>query len=219
MSNIEAKAIKYLKINKQEFLKQHLTNLEVQEIKTAIFTAGASGAGKTEYAISRKEKETFLLHLDIDEIRDFFTPIGYNGTNSSEYQKPASKGVNWLFDRATKKGYSLILDSNFAEATIAQSNIQRLLDKEYVVEINYIFRDLEKSHEFTKKRESITKRKVPREVVQSTFKNSFDTTLFIKSIFKDAIILNLIDRENDIIHEDIEEQIFFDLLKEEIVWV
>ena len=219
MSNIEAKAIKYLKINKQEFLKQHLTNLEVQEIKTAIFTAGASGAGKTEYAISRKEKETFLLHLDIDEIRDFFTPIGYNGTNSSEYQKPASKGVNWLFDRATKKGYSLILDSNFAEATIAQSNIQRLLDKEYVVEINYIFRDLEKSHEFTKKRESITKRKVPREVVQSTFKNSFDTTLFIKSIFKDAIILNLIDRENDIIYEDIDEHNFFDLLKEEIVWV
>jgi len=217
MSDIEVKALEYLKINKQEFLKCYLADLEVQEIKTAIFTAGASGAGKTEYAISRKEKETFLLHLDIDEVREFFTPIGYNGTNSSDYQKPASKGVNWLFDRASKKGYSLILDSNFAEATIAQSNIQRLLDKEYVIEINYIFRDLNKSYEFAKKRESITKRKVPLEVVQSSFKNSFDTTLLIKSIFKDAIILNLIDRENDIIHEDIDEQNFFDLLKEEIV--
>jgi UDP-N-acetylglucosamine kinase len=217
MSDIEVKALEYLKTNKQEFLKQHLADLEAQEIKTAIFTAGASGAGKTEYAISRKEKETFLLHLDIDEIREFFTSIGYNGTNSSDYQKPASKGVNWLFDRASKKGYSLILDSNFAEATIAQSNIQRLLDKEYIIEINYIFRDLNKSYEFAKKRESITKRKVPLEVVQSSFKNSFDTTLLIKSIFKDAIILNLIDRENDIIHEDIDEQNFFDLLKERIV--
>lgn len=206
MSEEEAKAVDYLKANKKEFLNKYLDGFESQEIKTAIFTAGASGAGKTEYAISRKGKETFLLHLDIDEVRDFFTPVGYNGANASNYQKPASKGVNWLFDRATKKGYSLILDSNFAEATIAQSNIQRLLDKEYVVEINYIFRDLEKSHEFTKKRESITKRKVPIEVVQSTFKNSFDTTLLIKSIFKDAII-----------HEDIDEQIFFDLLKEEIV--
>ena len=217
MSETESKALDYLKANKKEFLNKHLGGFEPQDIKTSIFTAGASGAGKTEYAISRKEKEAFLLHLDIDEIRDFFTPIGYNGANSSDYQKPASKGVNWLFDRATKKGYSLILDSNFAEATIAQSNIQRLLDKEYVVEINYIFRDIRKSHEFTKKRESITKRKVPIEVVRSTFKNSFDTTLFIKSIFKDAIILNLIDRENDTIHEDIDEQIFFDLLKGEIV--
>ena len=53
--------------------------------------------------------------------------------------------------------------------------------------------------------------------MQSSFKNSFDTTLFIKSIFKETIILNLIDRENDIIHEDIDENQFFDFLKEEIV--
>lgn len=219
MSNIEEIALKYLKENKKDFLNKYLNRFKEQDIKTAIFTAGASGAGKTEYAISRKEKEPFLLHMDIDEIRDFFTPIGYNGTNSSDYQRPSSKGVNWIFDRATKKGYSFILDSNFAESSIAQSNIQRLLDKEYVIEINYIFRNIEKSFEFAKKRESITKRKVPLEVVKSSFKNSFDTTLFIKSIFKETIILNLIDRENDIIHEDIDENQFFDFLKEEIIWV
>jgi UDP-N-acetylglucosamine kinase len=217
MSNIEELALKYLKDNKKDFLNKYLYGFKEQDIKTAIFTAGASGAGKTEYAISRKEKEPFLLHMDIDEIRDFFTPIGYNGTNSSDYQRPSSKGVNWIFDRATKKGYSFILDSNFAESSIAQSNIQRLLDKEYVIEINYIFRNIEKSFEFAKKRESITKRKVPLEVVKNSFKNSFDTTLFIKSIFKETIILNLIDRENDIIHEDINENQFFDFLKEEIV--
>ena len=214
---IEEKALNYLKDNKKDFLEKYLNGYEVQEIKTAIFTAGASGAGKTEYAISRKEKEPFLLHMDIDEVRNFFSSVGYNGTNSSDYQRPSSKGVNWIFDRATKKGYSFILDSNFAESSIAQSNIQRLLDKEYVIEINYIFRNIEKSFEFAKKRESITKRKVPLEVVKSSFKNSFDTTLFIKSIFKETIILNLIDRENDIIHEDIDENQFFDFLKEEIV--
>ena len=219
MSNIEEIALEYLKENKKDFLNKYLNGFKEQDIKTAIFTAGASGAGKTEYAISRKEKEPFLLHMDIDEIRNFFTPIGYNGTNSSDYQRPSSKGVNWIFDRATKKGYSFILDSNFAESSIAQSNIQRLLDKEYVIEINYIFRNIEKSFEFAKKRESITKRKVPLEVVKSSFKNSFDTTLFIKSIFKETIILNLIDRENDIIHEDIDENQFFDFLKEEIIWV
>jgi predicted kinase len=217
MNEIEEKALEYLKENKKEFLNNYLDGFKTQNIKTAIFTAGASGAGKTEYAISRKEKEPFLLHMDIDEVRNFFSSVGYNGTNSSDYQRPSSKGVNWIFDRATKKGYSFILDSNFAESSIAQSNIQRLLDKEYVIEINYIFRNIEKSFEFAKKRESITKRKVPLEVVKSSFKNSFDTTLFIKSIFKETIILNLIDRENDIIHEDIDENQFFDFLKEEII--
>lgn len=183
MNKIEEQALNYLKDNKKDFLKKYLNGYEVQDIKTAIFTAGASGAGKTEYAISRKEKEPFLLHMDIDDIREFFSPIGYNGSNSSDYQKPASKGVNWLFDRATKKGLSFILDSNFAEATIAQSNIQRLLDKGYVIEINYIFRDIQKSFEFAKKRESITKRNVPLEVVKSSFKNSFDTTLLINLTF------------------------------------
>jgi pyruvate formate-lyase activating enzyme-like uncharacterized protein len=116
-----------------------------------------------------------------------------------------------------EKGYSFILDSNFAELSIAQSNIKRLLDKEYIIEINYIFRNIEKSFEFTKKREFITKRKVPLEIVQSSFKNSFDTTLFIKKAFKETIILNLIDRENDTIHSDIDENQFFDLLKKEII--
>lgn len=217
MNKIEKEALNYLKDNKKEFLEKYLNGYEVQEIKTAIFTAGASGAGKTEYAISRKEKEPFLLHMDIDDIRDFFSSIGYNGSNSSDYQRPTSKGVNWLFDRAAKKGYSFILDSNFAEATIAQSNIQRLLDKGYVIEINYIFRNIQKSFEFAKKRESMTKRKVPLEVVKSSFKNSFDTTLLIKSIFQDAIILNIFDRENDIIHEDVDEKQFYILLAGEIL--
>lgn len=123
--DFQEKAIVFLKSNKKDFLAQYLSGYTTQEPKTAIFTAGASGAGKTEYAISRKEKEPFLLHIDIDTIREFFSPIGYNGTNASEYQKPASKGVNWIFDRASKEGFSLIMDSNFAEPTIAQSNFSR----------------------------------------------------------------------------------------------
>ena len=219
MTETEEKAIGYLKENKQQFLKQYLFGIEPknEEYKTAIFTAGASGAGKTEYAIDRKSKEPFLLHIDIDSVREFFTPVGYDGSNSSEYQKPSSKGVNWLFDRAAKKGYSLIMDSNLAEITIAQSNIQRLLDKKYLVEINYIFRELSESYEFAKKREDKTKRKVPMNVVESTFKNSFDTTLFIKQLFSESVILNLIDRKNDKIYEDIDADKFFELLRKEIL--
>jgi len=219
MTEIEEKAIEYLKENKQQFLEQYLFGIEPknEEYKTAIFTAGASGAGKTEYAIDRKSKEPFLLHIDIDSVREFFTPVGYDGSNSSEFQKPSSKGVNWLFDRASKKGYSLIMDSNLAEPNIAQSNIERLLSKGYLIEINYIFRELGESYEFAKKREDKTKRKVPMSVVKSTFKNSFDTTLFIKQLFSESVILNLIDRKNDKIYEDIDADKFFELLRKEIL--
>lgn len=213
---IQEKALDFLKAQKKNFLSKYISGYSAQDIKTAVFTAGASGAGKTEYAISRKNKEPFLLHIDIDEVRDFFAPVGYNGTNSSEYQRPASKGVNWIFDNASKKGLSFIMDSNFAEPTIAQSNIQRLLDKEYVVEINYIYRECSKCYEFAQKREAVTKRKVPIEVVEKTFKDSFVTTLYIKSTFQDAVILNLLDREHDIIHENIDEAGFLTLLEKEI---
>ncbi len=219
MTDIEEKALEYLKANKQEFFKQYISDEETktQEHKTAIFTAGTSGAGKTEYADDRKSKEPFLLHIDIDSVRDFFTAVGYDGSNASQYQKPSSKGVNWLFDRATKKGYSLIMDSNFAEATIAQNNIKRLLDKEYLIEINYIYRDLHESYEFAKKRESVTKRHVPMEVVVERFKSSFDTTLFVKNIFTDSIILNLLDRKNNKVHDDIDAETFFEILSKEIL--
>lgn len=208
-------AISFLKEHKKEFLKKYTDGFVEQNSKTAIFTAGASGAGKTEYAISRKKKEPYLLHIDIDEVRDFFIPVGYNGTNSSEYQEPASKGVNWIFDRASKKKFSFIMDSNFAEPTIAKSNIQRLLDKGYVIEINYIYRELYKCHEFAKQRESVTKRKVPMEIVEKTFQNSFSTVVHVKLFFQDTVILNLIDRENDIIHKDIDTKKFFELLQKE----
>jgi hypothetical protein len=45
MNKIEKEALNYLKDNKKEFLEKYLNGYEVQEIKTAIFTAGASGAG------------------------------------------------------------------------------------------------------------------------------------------------------------------------------
>jgi hypothetical protein len=50
------------RLSKKDFLDKNLDGFSTQEIKTEIFTAGASGAGKTEYAISRKKKEPFLLH-------------------------------------------------------------------------------------------------------------------------------------------------------------
>ena len=209
--------IKFLKENKEKLFETYFKKAKAVEPKIVIFTAGASGAGKTEYSKSRIKKEPYLLHLDTDEIREFFRPIGYNGTNASEYQKAASKGMDFLYKKAINKGFSVILDSNFSAFNIAQINIQKALKHKYIVEIVYILQDLDKCYEFAKAREKVTKRVVPKEVIENSLRNSFDTVLKIKEIFRNEVNLILIDRINKRTIENIETKDFFEIVSKEIL--
>ena len=74
--------------------------------------------------------DTFLkkIHLDIDLIRDFFKPLGYDGKNSDLFQKPASYGVQFLFDEIVKnRELSLIVDSNLSYFQTVKENVVKLL--------------------------------------------------------------------------------------------
>ena len=210
--------IKFLKENKDKLFKTYFNNIQVVEPKIVIFTAGASGAGKTEYSKSRIKKEPYLLHLDTDEIREFFRPIGYNGSNSNEYQQAASKGMDILYKKAIDKGFSVILDSNFASFNIAKINIEKALKHKYIIEIVYILQNLEKCYEFAKAREKVTNRVVPKDVIKKSFINSFDTVLKIKEIFRNEVNLILIDRINKRTIENIEAKEFFEIVSKEILW-
>jgi len=208
--DLSNKATVYLKQYKKDFIDNCFKNKKINNPKIAIFTAGASGAGKTEYAISRKEKENYLIHIDTDNIRNFFIPIGYNGNNADLFQKASSKGVDILFKEAINKKYSVILDTNFSNFNIASINLTKALKHQYIIEIVYILQDLDKCFEFAKAREGITKRVVPKEVIEKSFINSINTTLQIKEIFGDTIILNVIDRVNNRLHQDISANDFFE---------
>jgi predicted ABC-type ATPase len=211
------KSLKYLKNNKQKLFNLYFDDKFLHNPKIAIFTAGASGAGKTEYALSRIEKEPFLLHIDTDKIRGFFTPVGYNGTNADEFQRISSKAVDFLYKESINKGYSIIMDTNFANINIATININKALKNNYLVEVVYIYQEIEKCIDFVKKREHITKRKVPKDKVIYTFKNSMITTLSIKELFKENILLTFIDRKNSIIYDDISYEMFFKLVKKDLL--
>jgi len=211
------KALKYLKENKQKLFNLYFDDKFIHNPKIAIFTAGASGAGKTEYAISRIEKEDFLLHIDTDKIREFFAPIGYNGQNADEFQRVASKAVDFLYKESINRGYSIILDTNFANINIATININKALKNNYLIEVVYIYQEIEKCIDFAKKRENITKRKVPKDKIIYTFTNSMITTLKIKQLFKDDILLNLIDRKNNRIREDIKDYEFLKFIQKELL--
>ena len=201
---LEIESIQYLNTNKQKFLDEYTKNIAITDEKLAIFTAGMSGVGKTEFAIYLKEITRNLLHIDTDEIRNFFHEVGYDGQNSDAFQKIASRGFNELFNYAIKKGYSLILDSNFANKTQAIQNIERLLKRGYNIQIYYLYNDPKVCFTYATTREVVTKRKVPKDVFIRSNKNSYKTIIEIKSIFKEKVILNFFDKRDNSFYKDID---------------
>ncbi len=212
MNEIEKDAIQYLNDKKQVFLERYSEGIEPLDDKSVIFTAGMSGVGKTEFAIFLKEEMENMLHIDTDEIRKFFIPIGYDGQNSDDFQKVASRGFNELFNYAMKQNYSMILDSNFASTGQARQNIERLLKRGYNIQIVYFYNEPEKCFEYAIEREVVTHRHVPKDVFMRSNENSYKTVLEIKTIFKEKVTLNFIDRRDERYYEDIDEK----LLKEKI---
>jgi len=202
-------SITYLNQNKREFLETYTKIIEPSENKVAIFTAGMSGVGKTELATFLKEENPKLLHIDTDEIREFFRPIGYDGQNSNLYQKVASRGFSELFSHSLKKSYSLIMDSNFANIEVAVLNIKRLLKKSYKIEVFYLYDYPELCYEYATRREVVTHRKVPKDVFSRSNINSYKTVLEIKGLFEKEVELTFFDNRNGNVYNNIE----IDLLK------
>ena len=93
--DIEKEAIKYLKENRKLLYSSYLDGFSPINEKVVYFTAGPSGAGKTEFIQKFLKTEKNLVHLDIDMIRDFFRSMGYDGKNSNLFQKPASYGIQF----------------------------------------------------------------------------------------------------------------------------
>jgi len=196
-------AIDYLNKNKKEFLELFTLNAQPSQEKIAIFTAGMSGVGKTEFGQFLKENNPHLLHIDTDEIRNYFKDVGYNGQNSNIFQKPASKGFSKLFDYAIKNSFSLILDSNLSNLSQAIDNLERLLNKGYKIEIFYLYNDPSICFEYATKREVITNRKVPYNIFVQSNINSYTTIVALKTLFEDRIVLNYIDKRENNLYTDI----------------
>ena len=203
MNELEKKAIEYLNQNKQIFLEQYSNKIKPLDEKNAIFTAGMSGVGKTEFGIFFKERNPDFLHIDTDDIRDFFKPVGYDGQNSNIFQKFASRGFNELFNYSLKQEYSIILDSNLSNISQAIQNIERLLKRGYNIQIYYLYNNPKVCFEYATRREIVTHRKVPKDVFIRSNINSYNTVLEIKSIFKDSINLHFIDKRTNTFYQNV----------------
>lgn len=204
MNELEKKAIEYLNQNKQLFLEQYSNKIKPLDEKNAIFTAGMSGVGKTEFGVFFKERNPDFLHIDTDDIRDFFKPLGYDGQNSNIFQKVASRGFNELFNYSLKQEYSIILDSNLSNISQAIQNIERLLKRGYNIQIYYLYNNPKVCFEYATRREIVTHRKVPKDVFIRSNINSYNTVLEIKSIFKNSINLHFIDKRTNTFYQNVD---------------
>ncbi len=212
---VEKEAIKYLKNNRELLFNTYLDKYFPIDEKVAYFTAGPSGAGKTEFIQQFLEVENNLVHLDIDNVRDFFIPIGYDGSNSDIFQKPASWGIQFLFDEIIKtRELSLVADSNLSHFQTAKENMVKLLKQDYKIEIFYVYNDLERCFLYTKKRESVTKRVVPEDVFFNSVIKSRNTTFEIKKLFDKNIILNIVDKRDNKYYENIDATQFLEIIPE-----
>lgn len=190
------RAKEFIKKNKHLLFEKFASNKIYQpnENPISLFMAGSPGAGKTEYSKAlieiAKNSANPIVRIDADEIREIIPQ--YNGANSDLVQRAASIGVHKLYDYVLKNKLNVMLDGTFAKFDIAHRNIIRSLNRNRVIGIYYVYQDPLIAWEFTKKREKLEGRKVPKIVFIEAFINARENVTRIKTIFKDKIKLYLV---------------------------
>ena len=193
-------AYKEVKKKKKQIIDKfaNIENYPAVENPFTIFMAGSPGAGKTEFSEDFdpdlfkfvEHQDTKIVRIDADEIRHLLDQ--FTGSNASEVQRAASKGVDFLFDHVQKKCQNAIVDGTFANREISFKNVDRALGRNRSVGIFYIYQTPQVAWEFTKKRNKIEKRDISKQVFINAFFSAKDNVNEVKEMLKDKIMVDLI---------------------------
>ncbi len=163
----------------------------------SFFMAGSPGAGKTEF--SKRLIEIMapipIVRIDADEIKKFIPQ--YTGKNSDVIQGAASIGVDNLNYYTLKHKQNSIMDGTFANYDIARRNIINCLNKKRQISVFYIFQDPVIAWDFTRKREKLEGRYIPKEAFVNAFFKARENVVLLKKEFNDKIELNLVIKNKD----------------------
>lgn len=196
-------AVAFLKSRKDEFLlrfadpKQYTSDTSL----ISVFMAGSPGAGKTEVSRALLEVIGFQqppVIIDADEIRTFFPE--YNGKNSYIFQTAATLGVNYLYKHALENQFNLVLDTTFSYKG-AMENVERSLNRNRRVIIDFIFQDPLLAWTVVKARERKEGRMVPRERFIEAFFECQRNVNFVMERFGTAVELNVIIKNADFVSQ------------------
>jgi predicted ABC-type ATPase len=198
-SQISEEAKIFIKKEKRSLIKKFadLEKFLPDEKPFSFFMAGSPGAGKTEF--SKRLIETMapicIVRIDADEIREFIPQ--YNGKNSDIVQGAASIGVDNLNYYTLKHNQNSIMDGTFANYGAAHRNIINSLNKKRQISVFYIFQDPIIAWDFTRKREKLEGRYVPKDAFIDAFFKAKENVKLIKEEFGDKIKLNLVIKNKD----------------------
>lgn len=193
-------AMAYLRAHRRELLEHFAGDAVCPPVDEpfSIFMAGSPGAGKTEYSKTWIRKtNASVVRIDTDEVREWF-PM-YTGSNSSEVQHAAALGVQRLFDYVLDKRKNVLIDSTFTPYETVEENVERSLRRGRYVEVHYIFQDPVVAWEFTKKRQVVEGRFVPKEMFVRALFESRENVQRIQAKFGTDVKVTFVvkDYQND----------------------
>ena len=184
----------FIKKNERSLLKKFadLEKFPPSGKPFSFFMAGSPGAGKTEFSkrIIEILSSTSVVRIDADEIKEFIPQ--YNGKNSDVVQGAASIGVDKLNYYTLKHKQNSIMDGTFANLAIARRNITNALNKNREMGVFYLYQDPLLAWDFTKKREALEGRSIPKDAFIEAFFKAKENIGLIKKEFRDKIELNLV---------------------------
>ncbi len=203
---ISEEAAEFIKKNKKQVIEKfcNIKDFPSSSKPFTMFMAGSPGAGKTEFSksiipeLQLKDTKSKIVRIDADDVREIVPQ--YTGHNSNDIQKAAVKGVEVIFDYVNSHNQNCILDGTFQNFEVSRRNLERAIARKRDVGIFYIYQNPVTAWSFTKKREKLDGRYVPKDVFIKAFFDSKENVLKIKSIYKDKVELNVIiqDEENHV---------------------
>lgn len=195
-------AVKWAKSNKKVIARQltDKSKYPSDAHPVAYFMAGCPAAGKTEFAkafaeaiASYSDSSEPIIYIDPDEIREQIP--GYNGRNSRLFQYPASIIVDKTFDMIMSNRQSFILDGTLSDSDIASRNAKRCLDKEYKVQVLFVYNDPIMSWKAAAAREVSEGRAVPMDIFIDRYFKSKESVRYLKQEFGQNIQIDLLFKE------------------------
>lgn len=213
---VHSEAVKFIKTHKKDLIEQFASDKIYPKEKNpvSIFMAGSPGAGKTEFSRRfLKVNKLKMVRIDADEIKEFIPQ--YDRTNSSDVQGASSLGVEKLYDYILEAKKSAILDGTFADYKKARNNIERSLKRGRYISIFYVYQDPIVAWKFTKAREVIEGRRVPKNIFIDSLFSAKENVDKIKQEFGKDLHLYVIkknledysDEETNVEVDDVDQYV------------
>ncbi len=197
--SVSEQAIVWVRTNKNVII-DHFANDEIcpsTREPVSLFMAGSPGAGKTESSIAivemLKKRGDAIVRIDPDAIRALLPQ--YTGMNTDAVKGASFLAVEKLYDYVLKTGKSMILDSTFTPYRKTEDNVGRSIAKHRPTAIIYIDQDPLVAWHFTKEREKVEGRSIPRDFFIRTLFESRENVRKIKETYGNEITLHVIQKD------------------------